>query len=223
MKRFLMFFYIITTSNAYTTTIPLYDQDTLCAKITKLVQSRKSIENKGLILRLLTMDDAEDIFRCASDIETTQFTPALGFYPHQSIEDTYNLLAEFFKSITENEMLVFTIRDQTSYQFLGVAMFEFTIEHARAEYIIVLDKQFWGQGIGTCTLRLLLNLGFTELGLHRIEADCDPLNIGSRKMIEKAGMKFEGYLHKYYIQRGESKDRLMYALTYEDYPTSNIE
>ena len=223
MKLFLIFVYVLTVSDVYASAPHLFDEEALCAKITKFAQSNKSIEGEWLTLRLLTMDDAEDIFRCASDIEITQLTPALGIYPHQNIEDPYALFAKFFRDIAENEMLVFTIFDQATDQFLGVSMFWFTVNHAKAEYGIVLDKKFWGQEIGTRTLKLLLNFGFSELGLHRIEADCDPLNIGSKRMIEKAGMKFEGYLHKYYVVRGESRDRLMYALTYEDYPSPHIE
>lgn len=194
-----------------------YDEKNACLRIADFVQSNKKLEDEGLILQLLTAQDAENIFRCSSDIETVQLTSALGNYPHKTIEETQILIKDFLKQMAEQEMLAFTITDTMNHEFLGIAIIWFTLIDAKAEFGIVLSKQFWGQGIGTRALKIMLNFTLKNLKLHRAEATCDPLNIGSKKMIEKSGMKFEGYLHKYYVVRGESKDRLMYALTYQDY------
>ena len=50
------------------------------------------IETERLILRPITLEDVEDIFEYAHDVETTRFV----FPRHQSIEDTKNQCCEFF-------------------------------------------------------------------------------------------------------------------------------
>ena len=54
--------------------------------------------------------------------------------------------------------------------------------------------------------------GFGELGLHRIFATCDPRNIGSRRVLEKAGMQCEGILREHKWQKGEWRDSCLYAM-----------
>jgi RimJ/RimL family protein N-acetyltransferase len=51
---------------------------------------------------------------------------------------------------------------------------------------------FWGQGIATEVVEAIIFHGFNTLKLHRIEAGCAVNNIGSIKVLEKAGMKKEG-------------------------------
>lgn len=50
------------------------------------------IETERLILRPITLEDVEDIFEYAHDVETTRFV----FPRHQSIEDTKISVANFF-------------------------------------------------------------------------------------------------------------------------------
>ncbi len=52
-------------------------------------------------------------------------------------------------------------------------------------------KDFWGKGIGYETALMWLGSGFTNLGLERIVAVADEKNIGSWKIMEKLGMKYE--------------------------------
>lgn len=52
-------------------------------------------------------------------------------------------------------------------------------------------KDFWGKGIGFETGHFWLNFGFKQLGLERIVAVADKENVGSWKIMEKLGMKFE--------------------------------
>ncbi len=55
-----------------------------------------------------------------------------------------------------------------------------------------LLPEFWKQGFATEALKEIIHLGFHKLNLHRIEAGCASENIGSVKVLEKAGMTREG-------------------------------
>ncbi len=72
-------------------------------------------------------------------------------------------------------------------------------------------KPYWGKGIMTEAVRRVADLGFAELGLTRISAHVFHFNIGSARVLEKAGFKFEGRLRKYYRKDGRVFDALLYS------------
>ena len=63
-----------------------------------------------------------------------------------------------------------------------------------------------GQGYMTEGLQLVLRFAFTELGLHRIEANIQPSNDASRKLVQRCGFVLEGFSPKYLFINGEWRD-----------------
>ena len=74
----------------------------------------------------------------------------------------------------------------------------------------VLRRDCWGRGLGTEVARLLLGLGFDRLGLDRLTATCAPANVASARVLEKAGMRFEGLLRDHVVD-GRTRDSLLYV------------
>lgn len=72
-------------------------------------------------------------------------------------------------------------------------------------------------GKGYATVNELLTLGFGQLNLHRIFAECDPANLGSARVMEKANMIREGHLRECRWQKGQWVDRLLYAILDRDW------
>jgi ribosomal-protein-alanine N-acetyltransferase len=83
--------------------------------------------------------------------------------------------------------------------------------HAYAEFGYVLARSAWGRGYATEAATAVLAYAFGHLGLHRVAATCDPANTGSRHVLEKTGLQYEGHLHDYLYIRGEWRDRLLFA------------
>jgi ribosomal-protein-alanine N-acetyltransferase len=69
-----------------------------------------------------------------------------------------------------------------------------------------------GRGYTQEALVALLDYGFSELNLNRVEADIDPRNIGSAKSLERVGFTKEGHLRENCIVNGELTDRALYGL-----------
>lgn len=75
-----------------------------------------------------------------------------------------------------------------------------------------INRDYWRQGYTSEAAAALLELGFTEAGLHRIVSWCTPENIGSWKVMEKIGMRREGHEREAVWFKGEWHDWLRYAL-----------
>jgi len=78
------------------------------------------------------------------------------------------------------------------------------------------DKSTWGKGIASEAAEAIMKFGFEDLGLHKISATCDPYNFGSAKVLQKTGMKLEGYLRKHIEMRGSWRDTLLFGTARED-------
>ncbi|KAJ3705644.1 hypothetical protein LUZ61_009349 [Rhynchospora tenuis] len=88
-----------------------------------------------------------------------------------------------------------------------------TAEHqCCAELGYVIASQYWGRGIATEAVNLVLGTIFGDMeGLERLEALVLVQNVGSQKVLEKAGFTKEGTLKKYLIHKGKISDMVMYS------------
>lgn len=76
-----------------------------------------------------------------------------------------------------------------------------------------------GRGYMTNAVRLACRYGFDQVRLHRIEAACIPENEASRRVLEKAGFRREGYAREYLCIAGRWQDHLLHALLPADLKT----
>ena len=73
-----------------------------------------------------------------------------------------------------------------------------------------------GRGYATAAVRALAEHSFGGLKLHRLEAACLPANIGSRRVLEKAGFRREGEAKAYLKINGVWADHLLFGLLAEE-------
>ncbi|MNR24376.1 putative ribosomal N-acetyltransferase YdaF [compost metagenome] len=80
-----------------------------------------------------------------------------------------------------------------------------------------MDQAHNGKGYMTEAIQLILNFAFTEAGLQRVEAGVMPRNLGSIRVLEKAGFQREGLARKLLEINGVREDHVMFAMLVEDY------
>lgn len=75
-----------------------------------------------------------------------------------------------------------------------------------------LDSRYWHHGYATEAAQALLRFGFEELRLHRIWAHCIAENTGSAHVLEKIGMRREGWFRENEWMKDRWWDTLQYAM-----------
>jgi ribosomal-protein-alanine N-acetyltransferase len=66
------------------------------------------------------------------------------------------------------------------------------------------------------TINTIVRFGFNEMKLHSIEANVNPLNEKSKKVLEKVGFKKEAYFRENYLFNGNFLDSVIYSLLEKD-------
>lgn len=75
-----------------------------------------------------------------------------------------------------------------------------------------LDPVLWGRGYATEAAEEMLRFGFEELGLYRIWSWCIADNTGSRRVLERVGMRLEGVQRQHEYFKGRWRDQRLYGL-----------
>ena len=94
----------------------------------------------------------------------------------------------------------------------SVSLFAWSESNRRAELGYLLDPTWWGRGLAREAVTLALDHVFGTVGAHRMEADTDPRNTGSVRLLEALGFRREGLLRERWIVEGEVSDSALYGL-----------
>ncbi|QDG52530.1 GNAT family N-acetyltransferase [Persicimonas caeni] len=90
-------------------------------------------------------------------------------------------------------------------------------EQKRAEIGYWLAAEHQGKGIVTRATRALVDYGFAELGLYRIEVRCEPSNERSFGVPERLGFTFEGVARGYATFRDRQIDHRVYSILRDEW------
>lgn len=167
-----------------------------------------------LRLRPLSLRDARDMFAYAGDPEVARYTT---WEPHQSLEDSRRFLRAVLQQRFLGQPVPWGIVELHSGRLLGTAGFvSWRPEQRRAEVGYAIARSHWNQGYVTEAMRRILEFGWREMQLHRIEARCLTENGASERVMQKIGMRYEGILRGQIYFKGQFRDVKMYAILRTD-------
>ncbi|MGT2911623.1 GNAT family N-acetyltransferase [Streptococcus cameli] len=170
-----------------------------------------NLETDRLYLRERTVADAEAVFAYASLPEVTW--PA-GFPPVATVEDEVYYLEHVLPKHNADQNLPagYGICLKGTDKVIGSVDFN----HRHADDVLemgyTLHPDFWQQGIMTEACQALLEAGFTQLNLHKIEIACFDYNQASRKLAEKLGFTLEATIRDRKDAQGNRCADLRYGL-----------
>ncbi len=173
------------------------------------------LETDRLLLKKLSLNDAEDIYEYAHEDEVTKYVI---WNRHKSVGDSVefiNYAAEEFRNGTS---IVWGLEVKNERKVIGtIDLRNFNNEHKCGEIGYCISKKYWNQGFTTEALKAVINFGFERLYLNRLEAHCELENIASWRVMEKAGMIYEGILREKVLIKSKFRSMKMYSILKSDY------
>lgn len=149
------------------------------------------IETERLILRPFTMSDAEPMYRnWASDPEVTKY---LTWPTHSSMEVSEKVLESWCPHNEDVENYQWAIVLKEINEPIGsIAVVKLNNDIESADIGNCMGRNWWGQEIMPEALTAIIDFFFNEVGLNRIAAAHDVNNPKSGRVMQKAGMTYEG-------------------------------
>lgn len=168
------------------------------------------LETERLSLRPFTLADAPTIQGLAGDGEVAATTLNI---PHPYPEgDAASWIEIQATKAAQGESYTWAVVRRQDGVLMGQVTLGVTFRHRRGNLGYWLGAPFWNQGYTTEATRRVIKFGFEEVGLYRIQASCLPRNVASYRVMEKAGLRYEGRLRGYLLKGETFEDVIIYAL-----------
>jgi RimJ/RimL family protein N-acetyltransferase len=173
------------------------------------------LETARLVLRRFTEDDVDNLVELDGDPDVMRFINGGRPTPRDEIEN--DLLPRFLDYYERFAGYGFWAAvEKSTGSFVGWFHFR-PAEGADPDEIELgyrLRKSAWGKGYATEGSRALIHKGFAELGVQRVTASTMVVNVGSRRVMEKAGLRLVRTFHQEWPDEieGDEEGDVEYAL-----------
>ena len=183
--------------------------------ISRIFSKIPTLTTDRFILRRLSPDDSDDMYEYAKDKEVTEF---LTWSPHENKGFTLEYLTYLQTRYDSGEFFDWAIICKSSGKMIGTCGFtRFDYKNDCAEIGYVINPDYHGQGIATEVVARVVEFGFNDLLLNRIECRFIDGNTASRRVMEKNAMTFEGILRGGMLIKGDYKDIGICAILRKDF------
>lgn len=168
------------------------------------------LESPRLVLRPAVADDLQPLMAVNGDDETTRFLP----YPTwRTIDDAASWLARM-RTLADGgtaQQLVL-VSKSTSAAIGTLLLFKHDAPSGRVEIGYVLGRLHWGRGLAREALLAACAHLFDTGGIRRIEAEVNPANAASCRLLDRLGFVHEGTLRQRWVGRAGTYDSAIYGL-----------
>lgn len=179
-----------------------------------IFKSFPDLESERLLFRKILQSDSKDLFLIRTDDDVMRYLDIARF---ESVNDAEKFIQTLEESYEKETGINWGIVEKHSNDFIGYFGFWRMIpEHCRAEIGYTLKPGFWGKSYMYETINRLVRFGFDEMKLHSVEANVNPLNERSKKVLERVGFKKEAHFRENYLFNGEFLDSIIYSLLEKD-------
>ena len=168
------------------------------------------LSSSRIALRWLRDGDAEAIFTIFRDPAVMRYWSSASL---TEMADAAELIREVHEMFRSRTLFQWGVATRSEDAVIGTStLFHLDPIHRRAEIGFALGSRHWGQGLATEAVELLIGFAFEALELHRLEADVDPRNERSLRLLERQGFVREGLLRERYHAESEVQDTVFLGL-----------
>ncbi len=181
----------------------------------KSLETVPPLRSPRLILRPLLEADFDHVHAYSSDTEVVKFMQ----WGPNTVEQTRNFMNACFANQKTDPRVTydFAVVLADTAEFVGSITLRLLKEGSPlGEIGYCYSRASWGQGYASEAAEAVMRFAFDQLGMQKVSATCDPLNFGSAKVLQKAGMKLEGFLRKHINMKGQWRDTLLFGCARED-------
>lgn len=174
-----------------------------------------TLRGTSVRLRHITAADGPALLEVFGNPRVARF---IGIPLLRGDQDVQDLLESISMGIRCNDLLQWGVTLLESDRLIGTC----TLAHIdwaneRAEIGFALATSAWGKGVMRAALPLLIDHAFASLGLHRLEADVDPRNDRSLRLLDQLGFRREGLMRERHLVAGERQDTVFLGLLAADW------
>lgn len=168
-----------------------------------------TLSTERLVLRKITLDDAESLFEMRSSEKMMAFIQR----PRaKAVADATALIETMLDNLAKKESVVWAISLKIDPRLIGtIGFFRTRPENFRAEVGYLLHENYWQQGITYEALEAVLDYGFKTMNCHSIEAHIDARNTASQRLLEKSGFVKEAHFKEDFFWEGQFLDSAVYS------------
>ncbi len=176
------------------------------------------LETERLILRPLRMADAKDLFAYAQDPQVSRHVL---WHAHTSISHSRQFIREVRRQYRSGFPSSFAIEWKAEKKMIGtIGYMWINPDFHSCEIGYSLSRAYWNRGIMTEALKEVIRYTFETMRINRIEAMYEVDNPASGRVMEKAGMRYEGTLKQRVRNKGHYSDVRMYAILAEEFKSA---
>ncbi|MCM3569150.1 GNAT family N-acetyltransferase [Neobacillus mesonae] len=184
-------------------------------KIEQIYGNLPALETERLLLRKISLADVDDMFAYCSNEAVSKYVT---WETHQSLKDTEQFINFVLQQYGNKRVAPWGIEFKETGKLIGTIDFVWWHPlHQSAEIGYCLSQDYWGKGITTEAAKKVIKFGFEKMDLMRIQARCFTGNFGSQRVMEKAGMSFEGINRKAMLIKGKHRDLKVYSILKEEF------
>jgi [ribosomal protein S5]-alanine N-acetyltransferase len=160
-------------------------------------------------LRPFQIRDAEDWYEVVRDPAVTTYLP---WEPAVSVDAVRNYLMEQLGRRKRGDSLAFAILENETGKVIGSTdLMDLRIKKGHTEIGYLLGQPYWGRGIMTEAATLSVEFAFDCLKVNRLTAWADEENVGSRRVMEKIGLR--PFLTETRTVKGQTRPYVGYEIT----------
>ena len=168
------------------------------------------ISTPRIVLRWISEDDIDSLYEIFSNRHVMRYWSSEPLADREAAADLQREIA----GGNENETMFkwgLALRDSNT--VIGTTtLFNLNLDNGRAELGYAMSHEHWGKGYMNEALKALVSHAFEVMDLRRLEADVDPRNAASIRLLEKLGFQREGFLRERWHVNGEIQDAFFYGL-----------
>lgn len=176
---------------------------------------RNLLHGRNIIINSISEPDLERIHKWFNNVSFLRYYDMLPAIP-QNGKQVAKAIEDFVNS---DRSMMLAIRLKESNQIIGViGLFDIQWTNGTATFFIGIGEDgYTGKGYGSEAIELMLDFGFHELNLYRIQLNVIAYNTAAINAYEKVGFIREGCFRELVFREGKRHDLYLYGLLRDEW------